>query len=566
MPNDYTVIQSPNLRRVPRLAHRLDRVLFSPGVHYLQDPRSRVYNFDPFLRNITEPDHFDYDAIAPYITSSRDAELVALAKAYKRRFVGSTSSMTHMLSHLWYNVSSWRQADISPLSIAFADMPRSQTTTMRAPASVFLRSMPGSTGIYAIDADKSFDVRETVLSLLGRSMEKLLTSSQKEYEECLKANKKQRTNAVQEVPQYVYAKMDDFILRAQIDCYDPRLPRPTFDIKTRACISVRLDAANHKDNWGYQIHQQHGLLESYEREYYDMIRAAFLKYSFQARIGNMDGVMVTYHNTARVFGFQYVSVDEMDARLNGNRLTGDMTFSIIMKLFRSILSAVVRDAAPGRTLLVTFDSRMAERELHVYVEDVGDYTATRSAYDSDLALSTNGEQSDRNSDPFGSDANQTSSDPFSSPASATATTTAAASGTPSMTSALPRVTKYVVAMYSTVDGKDTDQPVTLNPDCKINDVDWHVNVLITRLDSTSPEFIARQYRSVRRRQLAIFGADGTDDQGSDDTNVDVSTDGDSSGRNRLRETLRKISRRGLHLNEEKSRHPVIYKPFVTKPN
>lgn len=28
--------------------------------------------------------------------------------------------------------------------------------------------------------------------------------------------------------------------------------------------------------------------------------------SFQARIGDMDGIFVAYHNTARVFGFQYL--------------------------------------------------------------------------------------------------------------------------------------------------------------------------------------------------------------------------------------------------------------------
>lgn len=31
----------------------------------------------------------------------------------------------------------------------------------------------------------------------------------------------------------------------------------------------------------------------------------------------MDGVFVAYHNTARVFGFQYISLEEMDARLFG---------------------------------------------------------------------------------------------------------------------------------------------------------------------------------------------------------------------------------------------------------
>ena len=35
--------------KVPRLSFDLSRVLFNPGVYQLQDPRSRVYNFDPYL-------------------------------------------------------------------------------------------------------------------------------------------------------------------------------------------------------------------------------------------------------------------------------------------------------------------------------------------------------------------------------------------------------------------------------------------------------------------------------------------------------------------------------------
>lgn len=44
----------------------------SPGVHYLKDPRTKHFNFTPFLEDITQPSDFDYEALAPYITSSRD--------------------------------------------------------------------------------------------------------------------------------------------------------------------------------------------------------------------------------------------------------------------------------------------------------------------------------------------------------------------------------------------------------------------------------------------------------------------------------------------------------------
>ena len=73
-----------------------------------------------------------------------------------------------------------------------------------------------------------------------------------------------------------------------------------------------------------------------------MTRAAFLEYSFQARIGGMDGVMVAYHNTARIFGFQYVPLQEMDARLYGNGNAGQIIFERCLKLLDIINTEITR--------------------------------------------------------------------------------------------------------------------------------------------------------------------------------------------------------------------------------
>ena len=68
-------------------------------------------------------------------------------------------------------------------------------------------------------------------------------------------------------------------MRSQLDCVDPRLPGTgVFDMKTRACMAIRMYLLNFEESSGYLIRQQHGLLESFEREYYDLIRSAFLKY------------------------------------------------------------------------------------------------------------------------------------------------------------------------------------------------------------------------------------------------------------------------------------------------
>ena len=73
-----------------------------------------------------------------------------------------------------------------------------------------------------------------------------------------------------------------------------------------------------------------------------MIRSAFLEYSFQARIGNMDGIFVAYHNTARIFGFQYVSLHEMDVRLFGREDAGVRVFRRIVYLLEKLYDEIVK--------------------------------------------------------------------------------------------------------------------------------------------------------------------------------------------------------------------------------
>lgn len=82
---------------VATLAHGLDRVLFNPGVHWVRDPRSRVYNFPRSLETLPTVDEFDFTKLPPYITSSQDEQLKGLAVEWDKTFVSSTSSTTGML-------------------------------------------------------------------------------------------------------------------------------------------------------------------------------------------------------------------------------------------------------------------------------------------------------------------------------------------------------------------------------------------------------------------------------------------------------------------------------------
>lgn len=57
----------------------------------------------------------------------------------------------------------------------------------------------------------------------------------------------------------------------------------------------------------------------------------------------MDGVIVAYHNTARMFGFQYIPLEEMDARLFGpGKGAGDQVFHKCIGLLEAVADEVIR--------------------------------------------------------------------------------------------------------------------------------------------------------------------------------------------------------------------------------
>lgn len=352
--------------KVAKLEHGLDRVLFNPGVHRLKDPRSGIYNYSSYLRKIPDVDSFDYQALTPYVTSSQDDELIRVAQREQARFCGSTSSLTAMISQVYFLLSGWKKPETDDFSSEFMDSPRGFSHSAKLPAAIALSprqspSMPaGTPPVYAIDQDKEAAGEDPnsnyVLTSLGKSMEKLLTATPENYASYLRVNRgalsgPQSTNAdgsTVESEAYHYAKTGKaFVMRSQLDCIDERLPRKTFDLKSRAVVSVRFDRANWVQAGGYQISELTGLWGSFERERYDMARSAWLKYYLQAKIGNMDGIFVAYHNAAQCFGFEYFPLEDLARRIFGSVAMADQAFHLSVGLSERILERAV-DLYPGK--------------------------------------------------------------------------------------------------------------------------------------------------------------------------------------------------------------------------
>lgn len=357
---------------VPRLHHGLDRVLFNPGVYQLQDPRTRLYNFDPYLHKILPVDQFNFKALQEYETSSQDQTLGQIAADQKMRYYGSTSSMTGMLRHFHFLLSQGRPLNFTMLTQAFEVKSKTYSRIAKIPAAVFLRYRDEvKPGRYAIDADKFFDGMN-IMSLLGHSLEKLLTCPVAEFEE-YRLQKDKEPFVPSEPPRnsYHYTKMDDMLMRSQLDAADPRLPGTgVFDVKTRAVVSVRAHAFDdHRPGLGYELLSEHGQWESFEREQYDMLRTTMLSYSLQARMGRMDGIFAAYHNIERIFGFQYFGLEDLDLGLHGqrDRTLGDQEFKISLALLKNVFDKATKKF-PKQTLRMHFEARGTPVFLYVYVE------------------------------------------------------------------------------------------------------------------------------------------------------------------------------------------------------
>ncbi|KAG8746579.1 hypothetical protein FRC10_004431 [Ceratobasidium sp. 414] len=357
---------------VPTLQHGLDRVLFNPGVHWLQDPNSRVYNFPPELQAMPAFTSFAYERVNTFITSSKDTELADLAKRQGKKFTGSTSSVSMILAHLYFLISSWRDVDTSVLSASFAHMSKEFSAGQKMPYTFFMRQ---NNGVVAFDSGSQTDdpFNQNILSYIGIMLEKLLTLSREDFETLLRNNSAVLGGKTVLPEREAYRIDEADILKVQVDgtavATGLRRQSSSWNRGIRfENAGSHISAAGCLECGGYQIRSATGPFESFEREYYDLCRSALLKYSFQARIGAMDGVFVLYHNTSRMFGFQYLPLKEMDERLFGGHEGGERVFRACLG-FLEVVAENVTSCFPGQDIKATiYTNESKEPELSVWVE------------------------------------------------------------------------------------------------------------------------------------------------------------------------------------------------------
>lgn len=210
--------------------------------------------------------------------------------------------------------------------------------------------------VYAVDGDSGFTEQSNVVLLkMGKYMEKMFTTDADYFNDHFVLDpqtnqpKKPLTpellRLLNQEDYFRYMKSGKIFLRSQIDArgQDAEGNDIVFELKTRATAPLRYDIVNYIDFLDYHIVKLKGMHSSFEREYYDLIRGGFLKYIMQMKIGRMQGAAIAYHNTQKIFGFEYVPLEQMERRVFGCSEFSDVVFQTSLSLIEKILDFILAD-------------------------------------------------------------------------------------------------------------------------------------------------------------------------------------------------------------------------------
>ena len=303
----------------------------------------------------------------------------------------STSTISSALSHFYYCLSNFKSPHFDGLTYSYDAEPLKYMLSQRKPNTVFMRMVDTRRGVYSIDNDSGFIEPSNMVHLkMGKYMEDMLTSPASSFRgKFLKPQGgafheglQRRRKEPQREDYYHYTKVNNLVLRSQIDCRKRELSpgeEPTvFELKTRAACVLRYDIPNYIDYLDYRIVKNKGRHSSFEREYYDLIRGGFLKYLLQCKIGRMDGAFIAYHNTQRIFGFEYVKLQEMEQRVFGCSQFSNIIFQCSLTLLEKVLDYIIEDVGGSpeqqqrRMFKLGFYANEKERTLNIMVETFED--------------------------------------------------------------------------------------------------------------------------------------------------------------------------------------------------
>jgi hypothetical protein len=189
-------------------------------------------------------------------------------------------------------MANFKSPHFNKLSEPYDHEPLKFMVSQRKPNTVFLKLLDKQTGLYSVDGDSGFTEQSNIVLLkMGKYMESMMTIDKDFFNDHfvmdLETNlpKKELEMSAEQLWEgdyFRYMKSGNIMLRSQIDCKgkNPQGEDIVFELKTRATCVLRYDVSSYINHLDYSIFKYKGQQNSFEREYYDLIRGGFLKYIF----------------------------------------------------------------------------------------------------------------------------------------------------------------------------------------------------------------------------------------------------------------------------------------------
>jgi hypothetical protein len=154
--NEINVINIENeetFHKVPTLAHNLDIIVNKPGIYPMEEIAKLQPDSGAFLKKVYSPQEVDLSKVPPFTPPSRDSLLLKFAQESKIRYVMSTSTISSVLSQIYYLLSSFRNPSFENISEDYQSEPKKFMISQRKPITTFLRKIDKENNIYALDSD-----------------------------------------------------------------------------------------------------------------------------------------------------------------------------------------------------------------------------------------------------------------------------------------------------------------------------------------------------------------------------------------------------------------------------
>ena len=135
-----------------------------------------------FFNGLPAYSQINEDCIAPYYPPGQDKNLKRLASKFECKYMMSTSTVSSILSHIYYAIANHKSPHFNNFSQAFDHEPLKFMISQRKPNTIFLNQIDREKKLYSVDGDSGFiEPSNIVLLKMGKYMEKMLTTDAKYF-------------------------------------------------------------------------------------------------------------------------------------------------------------------------------------------------------------------------------------------------------------------------------------------------------------------------------------------------------------------------------------------------